>query len=94
MVEQIKSNRQHIRKTFVGTVIRDKMQKTRVVEVARLVQHPMLKKVMRIRSRFVAHDEHNASHVGDLVKIVETRPLSRTKRWWLAKILKRAEVTA
>jgi len=70
-----------IRKTRVGVVVGDKMDKTVTVEVRRNVLHPLYKKYIRRRSRLHAHDEANAYHVGDQVKVVETRPLSKTKRW-------------
>jgi small subunit ribosomal protein S17 len=70
-----------LRKTRVGTVVSDKMEKSVVVEVRRTVQHPLYKKYIQKRSRFVAHDENNQCAVGDKVRIVETRPLSKSKRW-------------
>ena len=77
-------------KTRVGVVISDRMDKTRVISVERLVQHPRYKKYVRRRTRFKAHDETNATHVGDKVMIVETRPLSRDKRWKIRTILEKA----
>jgi small subunit ribosomal protein S17 len=70
-----------VRKSRVGFVVSDKMDKSRVVEVRRLVRHELYKKYLRKRARFVVHDEHNAYKVGDKVRIVETRPLSKRKRW-------------
>jgi small subunit ribosomal protein S17 len=70
-----------LRKTRVGVVVSDKMDKTVVVEVRRRVQHPFYKKYIQKRSRFMAHDEQNQCAVGDKVRIVETRPLSKSKRW-------------
>ncbi len=70
-----------IQKTRVGVVVRDKMDKSVVVEVTRTVLHPLYKKYVRKRSRFMAHDEKNAYKIGDTVQITETRPLSRRKRW-------------
>ena len=70
-----------IQKTRVGVVVSDKMDKSRVVEVGRLVRHRLYKQYLRKRSRFVVHDENNAYKVGDKVRIVETRPLSKRKRW-------------
>ena len=75
-------------KQFVGTVTSDKMAKTRVVRVDRLVQHPKYGKTMKMRSKFYAHDEKNASKAGDKVKIQACRPLSRLKRWQVVDILK------
>jgi small subunit ribosomal protein S17 len=68
-------------KTRVGVVVSDKMDRSVVVEVRRRVQHPLYKKYIQKRSRFVAHDEQNRCAVGDKVRIVETRPLSKSKRW-------------
>jgi small subunit ribosomal protein S17 len=70
-----------LQKTRTGIVVRDKMDKSVIVEVTRTVLHPLYKKYIRKRSRFMAHDEQNAYKVGDKVKITETRPLSRRKRW-------------
>ncbi|MEE9281882.1 MAG: 30S ribosomal protein S17 [Myxococcota bacterium] len=70
-----------LRKTRVGVVVSDKMDKSVIVEVTRTVLHPLYKKYVRKRSRFMAHDEDNACKIGDKVQITETRPLSRRKRW-------------
>jgi small subunit ribosomal protein S17 len=70
-----------LRKTRVGIVVSDKMDKSVIVEVTRTVQHPLYNKYVRRRTRFMAHDEENACRNGDKVRIVETRPLSRRKRW-------------
>ena len=70
-----------LRKTRVGKVVSDKMDKTVVVEVSRTVLHPLYKKYVRRSKRFIAHDEANACRVGDQVRIVESRPLSKRKRW-------------
>jgi small subunit ribosomal protein S17 len=75
-------------KEMVGTVTSDKMAKTRVIRVDRLVQHPLYRKTMKLRSKFYAHDEKNASKVGDKVRIEACRPLSRLKRWKVAEIIK------
>ena len=80
------------RKVFVGTVVSDKMDKTVVVAVDRLVRHPLYKKVIRRTSKFYAHDEGNECRVGDIVEIMETRPLSKLKRWRVTRILQRAKV--
>ena len=79
-------------KTRVGKVLSDKMDKTVVVEVEARRPHPRYKKIVRHRTRFKAHDEANACHVGDLVRIVETRPLSKDKRWRVTEIVTKAEV--
>ncbi len=74
----------------VGTVVSDKMDKTVVVVVERLVKHPFYRKYVKRRSRFAAHDGDNACRPGDKVLITESRPLSKTKRWRVAKILEKA----
>ena len=78
-----------VRKRMVGVVVSDKMDKTVVVVVNRLVQHPVYKKYIRQRAKFKAHDEANSARQGDRVEIVQSRPLSRTKRWMLSKIIER-----
>lgn len=78
------------RQEMVGTVVSDKMQKTVVVAVERLVAHPLYGRRMRRTSRFKAHDEIGC-HVGDRVLIMETRPLSKEKRWRVVRILERAK---
>lgn len=80
------------RKVFVGVVVSDKMDKTVVVAVDRLVRHPLYKKVVRRTSKFYAHDEFNKCRVGDIVEIMETRPLSKLKRWRVVRIVQRAKV--
>ncbi len=79
------------RKLKVGTVVSDKMQKTVTVLVERLVMHPEFKKYYRRRTKFKAHDEKQECHVGDIVEIIETRPLSKTKRWSVKSIVKKSE---
>ncbi len=76
------------RKSMVGRVVSDKMDKTVVVVVERLRRHPLYKKVIRIRKKFKAHDADNACQMGDVVRIVESRPLSKEKRWVVEEILK------
>lgn len=75
------------KKELVGIVISNKMKNTIVVEVTRLVQHPQYKKVIKQWKKFVAHDEKAVAKVGDKVRIQETRPMSRTKRWILAEVI-------
>ena len=77
-------------KTRVGLVVSDKMSKTRVVAVERSFRHARYERVIKRTTRFKAHDERNESHVGDRVLIVETRPLSKDKRWRIKEILERA----
>jgi len=78
-------------KTKVGVVVSDKMEKSIIVQVDRKVQHTLYKKYITRSSKFVAHDPQNECRMGDQVKIVESRPLSRRKRWRLLEILRRAE---
>ena len=78
------------RKTKVGRVVSDKMDKTIVVSVERLARHPLYKRVIRLTTKFKAHDETNDAHVGDTVLIEESRPLSATKRWRLVRVIQRA----
>jgi small subunit ribosomal protein S17 len=73
----------------VGEVVSTKMAKTIVVEVTRRVPHPLYKRIVTRRKRFYAHDEESVARVGDTVRIVESRPLSRLKRWRLAEIVRR-----
>ena len=79
------------RKTRVGIVISDKMDKTIVVAIATNLQHPLYHKIIKRTYKLKAHDENNQAHVGDLVSIMETRPLSKTKRWRLDSIIERAK---
>ena len=78
------------RKTKVGRVVSDKMDKTIVVSVERLSRHRLYKRVIRLTTKFKAHDERNEARVGDTVRIEESRPLSATKRWRLVEIVPRA----
>ena len=79
---------QSVRKSRVGVVVSDKMNKTIVVEVERRVPHPKYKKIVRKTSKFYAHDEASEAKVGDRVRIEETRPISKLKCWKLAEVLK------
>ena len=78
------------RKLLIGTVVSNKMKKTIVVEVTRKKAHPLYGRVISIRKKFYAHDEKNDAHVGDTVRIEESRPLSRLKRWQLKEIVRKA----
>ncbi len=80
------------RKVRTGTVVSDKMDKTVVVSISRTTRHPLYGKIMRRTKKYKAHDETNQCRVGDVVKIMETRPLSKEKRWRVAEILERAKV--
>ena len=75
-------------KERVGIVLSDKAAKTRVVQTERFVRHPLYKKILKVRKKFYAHDETNLSKVGDAVRIRETRPLSRLKRWQVIEVMK------
>ncbi|WP_258358902.1 30S ribosomal protein S17 [Moorella sulfitireducens (nom. illeg.)] len=79
------------RKTRVGNVVSDKMDKTVVVAVESRVRHPLLGKIIRRTKKFKAHDEKNECRIGDKVKIMETRPLSKEKRWRVVEILEKAK---
>ena len=79
------------RKVKTGKVVSDKMDKTVVIAIERLVQHPLYKKSIKKTIRFKAHDENNDSHTGDIVSIMETRPLSKDKRWRVVEVLERAK---
>ncbi|MBW1696716.1 MAG: 30S ribosomal protein S17 [Deltaproteobacteria bacterium] len=80
-----------MKQQLVGTVVSDKMDKTVIVLVERLVKHSSYHKFVRRRARFAAHDEHNSCRVGDKVLIIGSRPISRTKRWRVSKVLEKAE---
>ena len=79
------------RKTRIGKVISDKMDKTIVVAISDSKKHPLYKKVVKTTYKLKAHDEENTCNVGDTVKVAETRPLSRDKRWRLVEIVERAK---
>jgi len=79
----------HKRKIRVGKVISNKMDKSIVISVERLIRHPLYERVVRRTSKLVAHDEANECRVGDRVKVMETRPLSKTKRWRLVEIVEK-----
>jgi len=80
-----------IRKTRVGYVVSDKMDKTVVVAINERVKHPLYKKTMKRTIKFKAHDENNSCGVGDKVLIMETRPLSKDKRWRVVEIVEKAK---
>ena len=86
---------EHRRKILIGEVVSDRMQKTITVKVERRVRHPVYERVVKQSKKFHVHDEQNVCRVGDTVRIIETRPLSKTKCWRLLDILRRpAGVTA
>lgn len=80
-----------IRKTRVGVVVSDKMDKTVVVAVNRRVRHPLYGKIMKRTSKLKAHDEQNACGIGDTVKVMETRPISKDKCWRVVEIIEKAK---
>lgn len=84
-------NRTSSRKTRVGLVVSDKMDKTVVVAIADRVAHPLYKKIVKRTYKLKAHDELNDAHVGDKVKVMETRPLSKDKHWRLVEVIERAK---
>ena len=80
-----------IRKTRVGVVVSDKMDKTIVVEIRTRVKHPLYGKIMNRTNKLVAHDENNECGIGDTVRVMETRPLSKDKNWRLVEIVEKAK---
>lgn len=80
-----------LRKTRVGVVVSDKMDKTVVIAVNRRVRHPLYGKIMKRTSTFKAHDEQNACGIGDTVKVMETRPISKDKCWRVVEIIEKAK---
>jgi small subunit ribosomal protein S17 len=78
------------RKVRVGVVVSDKMDKTVLVRIDRRVRHPLYKKILARSNKLAAHDENNDAHVGDTVRVMETRPLSKSKRWRVVEIVERA----
>ncbi len=88
MAEEQKAQKRRNEK--IGQVVSTKMKKTIAVEVSRRVPHPSYKKIISRRKKFYAHDEQETAHVGDVVRIIESRPLSRLKRWELVEVIRRA----
>ena len=89
----MQSNSRNNRKERVGVVISDKMDKTITVQVDRVSRHPVYNRSIRKATKFKAHDESNTAKLGDVVRIQETRPLSKTKRWRLVEVVKRSAGT-
>ena len=85
------SEQRGMRKERVGVVVSDKMDKTIVVAIAERVQHPLYKKIVNRTYKLKAHDENNECHTGDRVRVMETRPLSKDKRWRVVEIIERAK---
>ena len=84
-------NKRNLRKTRVGKVVSDKMDKTIVVAIADNVKHPVYNKIVKRTTKIHVHDENNECRVGDKVEVMETRPLSKTKRWRLVSIIEKAK---
>ena len=85
------SEERALRKTRIGVVVSDKMEKTIVVEIRTRVKHPLYGKIMNRTTRFKAHDENNECGIGDTVRVMETRPLSKDKNWRLVEIVEKAK---
>jgi len=81
----------NLRRTRIGKVVSDKMDKTVVIAIADHVQHPLYKKIVKRTVKIKAHDEQNTCHIGDRVEVMETRPISKDKRWRVTQILERAK---
>jgi small subunit ribosomal protein S17 len=86
--------KQGLKNQKIGQVVSTKMRKTIVVEVSRRVPHPLYKRIIGKRKKFYAHDEEGSAKMGDMVRIVECRPLSKLKRWQLAEVVRRAAQVA
>ncbi|HEY5123713.1 MAG TPA: 30S ribosomal protein S17 [Ignavibacteria bacterium] len=91
VVSEEVSNKRNNRKTKVGKVLSDKMDKSITVSVEKKVKHPLYKKFYKKTTKFMAHDEKNECRTGDIVKIMEVRPLSKNKRWRLVEIVEKAK---
>ena len=87
----VEMNERNLRKTRIGIVSSNKMNQTIVVEVHDKIKHPIYKKTLNKTTKFVAHDEKNECDIGDTVEIAETRPLSKTKRWRLVRIVEKVK---
>lgn len=84
-------NNRNLRKTRIGKVVSDKMDKTIVVAIEYHVKHPLIGKIIQRTIKLYAQDDNNEAHIGDKVKVMETRPLSKTKRWRLVEIIEKAK---
>jgi small subunit ribosomal protein S17 len=78
------------RRQVIGAIVSNKMDKTVIVLVERMVKHPLYHKFIRRRAKFAAHDESNTCHIGDIVRITESRPISKTKKWRVSEIIEKA----
>ena len=91
MIETSQLTERGRRKVRTGVVVSDKMDKTVLVRIDRKVRHPLYRKTVARSNKLAAHDENNDAHVGDTVRVMETRPLSKTKRWRLVEVVQRAK---
>ncbi|MFI5220976.1 MAG: 30S ribosomal protein S17 [Bacteroidia bacterium] len=90
-MEEVKTDDRNSRKVIIGKVVSNKMQKTIVVSVERKVMHPKYGKFIKMTSKFKAHDEKNECSLNDVVRLMETRPMSKDKRWRLVEIIEKAK---
>ena len=90
MADETKQQTKHTKNTKLGEVVSTKMAKTIVVTVSRRVPHPLYKRIVTKRKKFYAHDEQGDAKMGDIVRIIESRPLSKLKRWTLGEVVRRA----
>ena len=90
-IENITAEKRRLRKERIGKVVSDKMEKSIVVTVERKVKHPIYGKFIKKTTRFMAHDENREAHIGDVVRIMETRPISKLKRWRLIEVIEKAK---
>ena len=88
---ETKENARNLRKVRIGKVVSDKMDKTVVVAIENHVKHPLIGKIVKRTYKLYAHDEKNECHIGDTVRVMETRPLSKKKRWRLVQIVEKAK---
>ena len=91
MSEASQTSERSRRKVRTGVVVSEKMDKTVLVRIDRKVRHPLYRKTVARSNKLAAHDENNDAHVGDTVRVMETRPLSKTKRWRLVEVVQRAK---
>src|SRR5215468_7006402 len=94
MADETKQTARHTKNEKVGEVVSTKMQKTIVVQVIRRVPHPLYKRIVTQRKKFYAHDEANDARIGDVVRIIECRPMSKLKRWKLGEVIRRSALSS
>ena len=88
---EVQTEKRGHRRQLMGVVVRDTMQKTVVVEVVRRVKHPVYKKYINVKKKYFVHDEKEAAKVGDTIYMVESRPMSKLKKWRLTEVIKKAQ---